>query len=236
MPEKYVAGADGIRGGWVCLTRDLRTGEVESRVFADAEALVFQRPTPAVLAIDVPIGLGDAYIRECDREAKTILRGRRSSVFPAPVRALLDAGDYAEACRASAALTGKKISLQAWNITPKIREVDRILSRDPGLQARVREAHPEVCFWKWNGERPMEHGKKSAAGRRERRALVERHFGADVYRDVRRRHPVQQVGHDDLLDAFAALWTAERIARGEAETLPKRPPRDPRGLRMEIVY
>jgi predicted RNase H-like nuclease len=48
--------------------------------------------------------------------------------------------------------------------------------------------------------------------------------------------PRKDVQVNDLLDAFAAPWTAERIARGKAETLPPVPPRDPVGLRMEIVF
>ena len=44
------------------------------------------------------------------------------------------------------------------------------------------------------------------------------------------------VAVDDVLDAFAALWTAGRIARGEASTLPISPLRDSQDLPMEIVY
>jgi hypothetical protein len=44
-----------------------------------------------------------------------------------------------------------------------------------------------------------------------------------------------EVADDDILDAFAALWTAERIAPGEAVTLPEVPPRDRHGLPMEMV-
>ena len=40
---------------------------------------------------------------------------------------------------------------------------------------------------------------------------------------------------DDILDAFAALWTAERIALGISQTIPAVPPKDSFGLRMEIV-
>lgn len=40
---------------------------------------------------------------------------------------------------------------------------------------------------------------------------------------------------DDIVDAFVALWTAERVARGDAQTLPETPPKDRYGLRMEIV-
>ena len=97
--------------------------------------------------------------------------------------------------------------------------------------------HPEVCFWAWNGGTPMRDSKKSEAGARERSRLV-----APSLRRRRRSTRVRaqlaprRAPLDDILDAFAALWTAERIARGVACTLPEDPPRDARGLRMEIVY
>jgi predicted RNase H-like nuclease len=50
------------------------------------------------------------------------------------------------------------------------------------------------------------------------------------------RYPVGLVAHDDILDGLVALWTAERIVRGEARTLPEDPPVDRYGLRMEMVY
>ena len=41
---------------------------------------------------------------------------------------------------------------------------------------------------------------------------------------------------DDLLDACAACWSARRIAEGRAESLPREPHSDARGLRMQIWY
>jgi predicted RNase H-like nuclease len=41
---------------------------------------------------------------------------------------------------------------------------------------------------------------------------------------------------DDVLDAYALTWTALRIATGEARRLPSDPPRDRKGLRMEVWY
>ncbi len=40
---------------------------------------------------------------------------------------------------------------------------------------------------------------------------------------------------DDIVDALVGLWTAERILRGEAVTLPANPPCDELGIRMEMV-
>ena len=44
------------------------------------------------------------------------------------------------------------------------------------------------------------------------------------------------VAIDDLLDAMAILWTADRYATGAAERLPESPEVDERGLRMEIWF
>jgi predicted RNase H-like nuclease len=76
--------------------------------------------------------------------------------------------------------------------------------------------------------------KKSKAGREDREALVESCYDR-AYRLAQSRLPRGQYNNDDLLDAFAALWTAERVAAGLAVTLPTDPPLDACGLRMEIV-
>jgi hypothetical protein len=52
-----------------------------------------------IVAVDIPIGLNEEYEaggRFCDREARKCLRGRASSVFPAPVRPVLAASSSRE--------------------------------------------------------------------------------------------------------------------------------------------
>lgn len=231
-----VAGADGCRSGWICVTREVESRAIASGSFADAASLIHQEPRPAVLAIDVPIGLPEAGARSCDREARRRLgRPRGSSVFPAPVRPLLLATSFPEGCEIRQRIEGKRISVQLWNIVPKIRQVDAVLRRlAPARRRFVREVHPEVSFQAWAGH-DLAHSKKRRAGRDERLALVTDHYGADAFRSVRERHLARDVSDDDVLDAFAALWTAERILAGAAEGMPRDPPRDAEGLRMEIV-
>jgi predicted RNase H-like nuclease len=227
------AGADGCRAGWICVAR-AAGGAVEAFVAPTAAGLLARLPRPAVLAIDVPIGLPEQGSRRCDEEARRRLGARRASVFPAPPRGVLAAGSWREACEARQRIEGKRISRQAWAIAPKVREVDELLRADPSLRARVREVHPELCFLAWSG-RPMRHSKKRAAGRAERRELVDGYFGRDAFAETRRPFRRSDVADDDLLDAFAALWTAERILSGDARVLPERPPLDACGLAMEIV-
>ncbi len=232
---RAVCGVDGCRGGWVAIVRDLDSGAVTCRLFRSFAELVQWRPPPEVVAVDIPIGLPDAGPRECDREARRLLgRPRASSVFPAPIRAVLDAHSHAEASRRRQRVEGRRLSIQTWLIVPKIREVDAVLRQEPSLRARVREAHPEVSFFFLRGGAPMAHGKRSAAGREERRRALVRVFGAAVPRALARRRQLGSAA-DDVLDAFAVLWTAERVVCGTARRLPATPPRDRCGLAMEIV-
>jgi predicted RNase H-like nuclease len=236
MTAMMAAGADGCRAGWICVMRELGHGRVRSGSFATAAALFAQDPRPEMLGIDIPIGLTDKGARDCDKEGRRVLgRPRASSVFPAPIRPVLAAGSWEEACAIRERVDGKRMSKQAWAIVGKIRDVDREMIRCSTLQGRIREVHPEVSFWGWAG-RAMRHRKTSRAGRQERLTVVESHFGSGAFGAVRELYPVSRVGHDDILDAFAALWSAERILQGDAQTLPRHPRVDRRGLRMEIVY
>jgi len=230
-----VCGADGCKKGWVVLTRDLDAGSVSWRLCASARELFHSGPSLQVIALDIPIGLPGRGPRTCDLEARKLLgRGRASSVFPAPIRPVLAASSYEAACQIRFQEEGKKLSRQAWAIVPKIREVDQVLCQDLKLQSLVREVHPEVSFFFLAGGRPMRHSKKSREGKEERRKLLEPMFGHWLQTALAERRSLAS-NEDDILDAFVALWTAERIASGVSQTIPVMPPKDSFGLRMEIV-
>ncbi len=231
-----VAGVDACRGGWLCLTRPETSGTISSVVHESAAALLGQERQPEVLAIDIPIGLTNLGVRDCDSIARKMLGSRACCVFTAPIRPVLHAGTRTEASSIRKRAEGKKVSAQVWGIVPKIREIDRLLSANPSLQAFVREVHPEICFMAWNGGAPIADRKKSPGGKARRAALVAAYFGRRAFALVRERHPRTKVADDDINDAFAALWTAERILDGSAKVIPDRPCRDPFGLRMEICY
>jgi predicted RNase H-like nuclease len=233
----WVAGADGCKRGWFRAARETATGAVHFGVFREASELLRVSPSPRFLALDIPIGLPDKGARTCDVEARSVLAPlRTSSVFPAPVRPALKAETRLEACAITSACDGRLVGTQAFALYKKIREVDTLLATSGEARARVREIHPEVCFWAWNGGKPMRHSKKKAPGRRERLALAETWLGEGVLVRAREGLSRTEVADDDILDAIAALWTATRIAEGRARTLPAVPPVDATGLRMEIVY
>jgi predicted RNase H-like nuclease len=230
-----IAGTDGCRAGWLCLIQDLDTGRIGSKIFPTfaelAETLAVNR-----IAIDIPIGLSDSGPRSCDVEARRLLGPvRGSSVFPAPIRALLKAGDYPTTNALSQRVYQKGVSAQAHAIYAKVAEVDDVLRARPELRDRVVEVHPEVTFAHWQGA-PIVESKKTKEGRAIRRALIDRQFGTDAFEAVRHRYKRAEAADDDILDAFAALHTAARIVSGEAVTIPSPPQRDSAGLPMRIVY
>jgi predicted RNase H-like nuclease len=197
--------------------------------------LLGRPPCPTIVAVDIPIGLPHAGPRACDAAARRLLgRPRASSVFSAPIRPALAASSRAEAARITQETDGRRVGAQAFGIYAKVRETDQYMS--PSRQNVMREVHPEVSFRAWNNGIPIAAGKRTSEGLATRRALVEAHFGRAAFEQARSVAPRRQLADDDIVDAFAALWTAHRISEGTATTLPDEPPRDARGLRMEIVF
>jgi hypothetical protein len=66
----------------------------------------------------------------------------------------------------------------------------------------------------------MAQRKNSSSGRTEREALVKPLYGA-AYTAARSSLLRDQYGNDDLLDAFAALWTGERVVAGKELVIPR---------------
>jgi predicted RNase H-like nuclease len=225
-------GVDGCKAGWIAAIHS--EGRVRLELFRSFRDLLTRTPAPDVIAVDIPIGLAERGPRPPDVAARRMLSPlRASSVFPAPLRPVAYASSYEEACRVGREIEGKALSQQAWAIAPKIREVDQAIRMLAVSQPLVREVHPEVSFCVWNGGAPMRARKASAEGQEERRRLVEAVFGP--VGDYLSQFPRSVAKPDDILDAFAALWTAQRILEGTAITLPPNPTPDGTGLRMEIL-
>lgn len=238
QPGVSLAGVDGCKAGWVVVlaqaqARDARSHQVlVCASFAEVLALT---PSPTVLAVDMPIGLltvPQPGGRVCDRLARQVLGRRASSVFTPPIRRLLNATNYAQ-------VRHRGLTIQAFHILPKIRQVDRVLT--PALQQRVYEAHPELAFYALAGQ-PMRERKKVVAGREERLQALEQ-ASTSLMANIRQavtqalqHYPRSQVAPDDLLDAYVLVHTAWRILHRQAICLPSPPPCDARGLRMEIWY
>ena len=225
-PEKpsslAVAGVDGVPGGWVVARLD--GGGVAWSVVDSAAAVLEATAGCAAVGVDIPLGLPSGTARRaCDVACAHRLGAARASVFPAPPREVLAAGSFDEACAVARRLTGRAISLQTFHIGPKILDWDAVALTD-----RVVEVHPEVSF------RAMAPGvdfvnKKWVRGAGQRIAALGR------WVDVATALGDLPAGArlDDVLDALAAAWSAQRWACGTAEVLGAE--NDDRGRPMRVV-
>jgi predicted RNase H-like nuclease len=242
---------DGARNGWVVCIIDGRDADgpdagtrvggtavggtavggtaaegtaVRWRVAAEAaEVLAVTRGCVAV-GVDIPIGLPTgAARRTCDQLAAARLGAARSSVFPAPPREVLAAPTHPDACAVARRLTGRAISLQTFHIGPKIAEWDAVDPPDG-----VVEVHPELSFRSLAPDVAFA-SKRTVRGAGQRIAALGRwvDVGAALA-DL-----PDGVGLDDVLDAFAAAWSAGRWACGVAEVLGGEV--DERGRPMRMV-
>jgi predicted RNase H-like nuclease len=231
-------GVDGCRAGWIAVT--LGGGACPAvSVHQSFGELLEAAGEEAFIAVDMPVGLPD-YIgkggRGPEQAVRPLLGARQSSVFSIPSRAAVQSTDYRQGCAIALATSDppRKISRQAFHLFGKVRELDEAL--DPGLQARVRECHPEVAFWRLNGERAMATAKKikgsiNPAGMAERRNLLASHGFEPGFLESR---PPMGAAADDFLDACVCALVAGRIARGEALSYPPVPQTDSRGLQIAI--
>ncbi len=185
----------------------------------------------SILAVDMPIGLTDTPRpgRACESEARALMPGKASSVFPTPCRPALACTTHAEANAISRKL-GLGLNQQTFHLFPKMREIDELLRGSRKLWRIVYEAHPELAFTRMNGGKPVLAKKRKPDGFAERLKLLARH--GFKWKPI----AVSGAARDDVLDAMAVCRTAMQIAEGTATRLGPARERDRYGLPMNIWY
>jgi len=239
MERKFdgCVGVDGARSGWIAVWR--QNGGLGWHVYGNARALVEGHPLAEVIAVDVPIGLSDHGRRVADNEARKFVGGKRAcSIFSTPVRGILDARTQPEASSLHRQIDGRGFGAQSFAILSKIREWDDLLQSDPLARKVVYEVHPEVSFAALSGGagRGLKAGKRTPEGVSARSALLATTFGEGAIVALLLAVPRREAAADDVFDALAALWSAERIREGVARSLPKILQLDSVGLDAAIWY
>ena len=228
-------GIDGCRGGWlVCLF--FKSKDVQFLLLPQLDELkqILQPEFPVF--IDMPFGLSDKGERTCDQQARQLLGKRGATIFTTPCRLAVFANNYVQACELNEACCGKKISIQAWNLTPRIKELDYFLRANPELKKSFFESHPELCFaWLNHGEILLSK-KKSEEGRLQRLKLLQKiiDFKKDDIEEWRTVLGRSKVKMDDVLDA-AVLAVCAAMPPSCRIYIPEKIEKDSFGLRMNIV-
>ena len=242
----WIAGVDGCRAGWIAAFLNLKSGEWHFHYAPSLAAIADGPQRPRIIAIDMPMGFleqAEPGGRQCERDARKLLKGKTSSVFAVPVRAVLAAPSYLHALAANRSSSdhGLGLSKQAWHLVPKMCELDALLESRPALRKRVFEAHPELAFARLNQGAPVLASKKTAEGRLRRLALLAKsgfEHAETRWADHRAAQKLRRaaVADDDAYDALAVCVTARRIAERDAIVLPTKPGRDSRGIEMAVRY
>jgi predicted RNase H-like nuclease len=221
-----VLGVDGCKLGWVGI--ELHGGSyVAAHVDSSLGGLVAAVPDAVAIGVDIPLGLMAGEVRASDRAAKRRLGARSSSLFVMPPRPVFDAPHHAAATAMATALTGTGISIQTWQLRRKFLEAEELHDQTP---LPLHEVHPELSFREM-GLLTSDGRKKSWRGQRARLRILAEH-GIDIPEDL--GAAVAAVAADDVLDAAAAAWSAQRIATGSAFSLPDPPQVNERGRRLAI--
>lgn len=159
---RAIAGVDGCKAGWIAVTL-APGGAPEAGIFPTFAALVDSLADDALIAVDMPIGLPDFTGhggRGPERLVRALIGERQSSVFSIPSRAAVYAftepfaglDRWYEGHRLASEVARRTsdpprgVSIQAFGIFPRIREIDGLLRMRPELRERVIESHPEVAF------------------------------------------------------------------------------------------
>lgn len=228
-----VCGVDGYPKGWVMVSTGLSpTSDVVVSTASSFSEIVAQVDNGTIdfVGVDMPIGLDRGQSRTADQECRKLLGRRRSSMFTSPPEASIDADTHAEATALATEDTGKGLSMQSFRLFPRILEVRAALN--PSQQPEISEVHPETSFAVLAGA-PLAHAKKDLAGVAERVELLEPHF--PQVRTQLLSTPLPGVAVDDLLDAYAAAWTARRMATGTALKIGDADRRDSAGFRLTVT-
>ena len=230
-------GIDGCKSGWICVAiHDLNKWEIN--VFTSINEIWTKYSNTELILIDMPIGLRDSgpLPRLNDAEARKLLtRKRSSSVFPTPCRAVLSVSTYIEANEKNRQMTGKGLSKQTWNITPKIKEVDEFLRKTPKAREVMIETGPEICFMALNKGRPLEYYKKKEEGITERIRLLKSYSSISnkVLKESQEKLDSKNVAKDDVFDALVLAFSAA-LGKEKIKFIPQDYEYDSMGLPMRV--
>ncbi len=223
-PVAAAIGIDGCPGGWIAA---IDAGGDTSIAWRSAlvESVDTLLLPGAVVGIDMPIGLLDAGLRECDALLRRELPGAGSRVFTTAPRPVLELGlgaPNADVQELSRGLTGQGVSRQALGLATRILALDVALR---STHAVVVEVHPELSFATMCGQvLPSKHGADGVTARTAALAA----WRPDAVAALDRRPT--RVPLVDALDALAALWSAIRVRDGLARVIPDGATTPPRVL------
>lgn len=118
----------------------------------------------------------------------------------------------------------------------KIREVHEFMRANPGSGHFLFEVHPRLSFLELKGGLAEQQPADSKPRFRDQLSFLCDIFPTEALYQALTAFRHAEASRHDILDAFAMLWSAKRIATSRAERLPSMPVYDAGGFDMAIWY
>ena len=118
----------------------------------------------------------------------------------------------------------------------KVHEVHEYMRCNPGAAHHLYEVHPRLSFLELEGGVMLPHKEGRKLRFRDRLSYLCDVYPSKFLYEALTGFSRTEVAKTDVLDAFAMLWSAKRIATSRAERLPSTPVYDSRGFDMAIWY
>lgn len=118
----------------------------------------------------------------------------------------------------------------------KIRQAHDYLRANPGATHCLYEVHPRLSFLELEGAVMLPHNDGRKLRFRDRLSYLCDVYPSKILYDAVTEFSRTDIAKTDVLDAFAMLWSAKRIATSRAKRLPSIPIYDARGFDMAIWY
>lgn len=203
-----VVGADGRRAGWILVALDDRRFAGASR-FEAFRLLVDAVDEALGIVVNVPIGLVDQGVRECDTLAREQVGPQAGSVELTPPRPALATASLPEAQRISRRLSGLELTAQAHQFRQKVIEVDAVLAERGQQEPRLRAADAPPAA-------PAAYGDTAVLGRRPDKLAekLDSPEGLRRYARVVERHGARRLRQTQPM---RGLRPAGRIVEGHPE-------------------
>lgn len=229
-----IGGIDGCKKGWLLVKY---SNNYSFGVYQNISELIKDNEDLKRILIDIPIGLSSKKLeRTIEKNLRSELKNRHSSVFNPPCREALYEKDYLTAKQKNIEIEGKSFSIQSYNISNKIKEIDEYLRGNP--QIEIIESHPELCFKYLNNGNVLLSKKSKYNGLQERKNIL---FGydeklKDLFELIENNTLRKDVARDDICDAICLCLVNKLGSKEKLSFIKDIFASDDKGIKIRLAY
>ena len=230
-----IAGVDGCKKGWLMVMYS--DNNYSFGVYENISELKNANKDLKRILIDIPLGLSSKKVkRTVEKQLRGELKNKSSSVFNPPSREALHEIDYKSAKLKNIEIEGKSLSIQSFNISGKIKELDELLKTNPNVE--LIESHPELCFKYLNNGNVLLSKKSDNNGLNDRKNILFSYDEnlKDLYEQIEQNTFRKDVSRDDITDAICLCLVNMLGSENGFNFIYDNKKIDETGIEMKIAY